>query len=114
MPMDTIASHTAGHAPVRASARFMLSHPAHLLALGFGSGLSPVAPGTAGTLWGWLAWLVLQQYLNVAQLGLLIIASLAVGWWACTVTARHLTRATSCGTKSSLSGWCCGWCCPPD
>lgn len=95
MPMDTIAPHPAGHAPIRASARFMLSHPAHLLALGFGSGLSPVAPGTAGTLWGWLAWLVLQQYLNVAQLGLLIVASLAVGWWACTVTARHLNAPDS-------------------
>ena len=37
--------------PVRPSARFMLSHPAHFIAMGFGSGLSPVAPGTAGTLW---------------------------------------------------------------
>lgn len=95
MPMDTIAPHPADHAPIRASARFMLSHPAHLLALGFGSGLSPVAPGTAGTLWGWLAWLVLQQYMNVAQLGLLIVVSLAVGWWACTVTARDLNAPDS-------------------
>jgi phosphatidylglycerophosphatase A len=31
----------------------MLSHPAHPIALGFGSGLSPVAPGTAGTLFAW-------------------------------------------------------------
>ncbi|MEO8857227.1 MAG: phosphatidylglycerophosphatase A, partial [Burkholderiaceae bacterium] len=38
----------------RPSARFMLSHPAHLIALGFGSGLSRKAPGTAGTLWAWL------------------------------------------------------------
>lgn len=28
---------------------FLLKHPAHFLALGFGSGLSPKAPGTAGT-----------------------------------------------------------------
>ena len=30
--------------------RFMLAHPAHLVALGFGAGLSPIAPGTVGTL----------------------------------------------------------------
>ena len=35
-------------------ARFMWRHPAHVLAQGFGSGLSPVMPGTAGTLLGWL------------------------------------------------------------
>ncbi len=29
---------------------FLCRHPAHFLALGFGSGLSPKAPGTAGTL----------------------------------------------------------------
>lgn len=29
---------------------FLLSHPAHFLALGFGSGLAPKAPGTFGTL----------------------------------------------------------------
>src|SRR6185437_14400286 len=36
--------------PRRATARFMLSHPLHLFSLGFGSGLSPVVPGTIGTL----------------------------------------------------------------
>lgn len=29
---------------LRPTARFMLSHPAHFIALGFGSGLSPVVP----------------------------------------------------------------------
>ena len=40
----------------RPTVRFLLSHPAHAIALGFGSGLSPVAPGTVGTLWAWLAY----------------------------------------------------------
>ena len=30
--------------------RFLLRHPAHFLALGFGAGLAPFAPGTFGTL----------------------------------------------------------------
>jgi phosphatidylglycerophosphatase A len=68
----------------------MLAHPAHLIALGFGSGLSPVAPGTAGTLWAWLAFVVLAPWLTAAQMGWLIAASLLVGWWACTVTAKNM------------------------
>ena len=34
----------------RPTLKLMLAHPAHVLALGFGSGLSPWAPGTFGTL----------------------------------------------------------------
>lgn len=30
--------------------RFFVAHPAHIVALGFGTGLSPLAPGTVGTL----------------------------------------------------------------
>jgi len=41
----------AGYAPRRPDRRFLFEHPAHLLALGFGSGVSPKAAGTAGTLW---------------------------------------------------------------
>ena len=36
--------------PRRPSLRFLLSHPAHLIAFGFGSGLSRFGPGTLGTL----------------------------------------------------------------
>jgi len=74
----------------RPTVRFMLSHPAHWIALGFGSGLAPVAPGTAGTLWAWLAYLVLQRWLDPLAIGALIAVSLAIGWWACTVTAAHM------------------------
>jgi phosphatidylglycerophosphatase A len=78
---------------VRPSARFMRAHPAHWVALGFGSGLSPVAPGTSGTLWAWLAWGVLGLWLTPAQQGWLLAAALPLSWWACTVTADHLRMA---------------------
>ena len=77
-------------APRRATLRFMLSHPAHAIALGFGSGLSRIAPGTVGTLWAWLAFVLLQRHLDDAQWALLLVAGVLVGVWACTVTARHL------------------------
>ena len=77
----------------RPSVGFMLSHPAHLLALGFGSGLSPVAPGTVGTLWAWLTFVVFDPYLSALGWALVLSFSLVVGWWACTVTARHMNVA---------------------
>jgi phosphatidylglycerophosphatase A len=76
--------------PQRPTARFMLAHPAHAIALGLGSGLSPKAPGTVGTLWAWLAFLMLQPWMNDARWALLIAAALPLGWWACTVTARDM------------------------
>ena len=68
----------------------MLRHPAHWIALGFGSGLSPKAPGTAGTLWAWLAFVVLDRWLGDLGWAALIGGGTLVGWWACTVTARNL------------------------
>ena len=75
---------------LRPTLRFMLSHPAHVIALGFGSGLSPLAPGTAGTLLAWAMWLFLAHWLTPFELGLVIALALLVGWWACTVTAIHM------------------------
>jgi len=73
--------------------RFLWSHPAHAIALGFGSGLSPVAPGTVGTMWAWVTFVLLQPHLTDTQWALLIGIGTLVGWWACTVAARHLALA---------------------
>jgi phosphatidylglycerophosphatase A len=83
----------ASAGPRAATPRFLLAHPAHAIALGFGAGLSPLAPGTVGTLWAWLVFVVLDRWLDDAQWGALIALAAAVGWWACTVTARHLRDA---------------------
>nr|WP_274518142.1 phosphatidylglycerophosphatase A [Candidatus Symbiobacter mobilis] len=76
---------------VAPTARFLLRHPAHIIAMGFGSGLSPVAPGTVGTLWAWAAFLWFQPYLHgdVAYAAVLGV-SVMLGWWVCTITARNL------------------------
>lgn len=46
------------------SLRFLLAHPAHLIACGFGSGLSPRAPGTVGTLFAWASFPLLRGSLS--------------------------------------------------
>jgi phosphatidylglycerophosphatase A len=43
----------------RPTLEFMMSHPAHFIAMGLGSGLGRIAPGTVGTLWAWLSYLLL-------------------------------------------------------
>ena len=90
---DPTMNSQAGPAPRKPDAKFLLAHPAHFIALGFGSGLSPLAPGTAGTLWAWLAYLVLAPLLSSAQMGGLIAAATLIGWWACTVTAKNMQVA---------------------
>ena len=88
------ASNTASTAGIaHPNVKFMLQHPAHMIALGFGSGLPRIAPGTVGTLWAWLAYLVLALWLTPTQIGWVIAASIPVGWWACTVTAKHMRVA---------------------
>jgi phosphatidylglycerophosphatase A len=77
----------------RPGVRFMLAHPARWLALGFGAGLSPLAPGTVGTLWAWLSFLLLDRWLTTPGWALAIAASLLVGQWACTRTAQRLAVA---------------------
>ncbi|HYC43008.1 MAG TPA: phosphatidylglycerophosphatase A [Noviherbaspirillum sp.] len=76
------------------NARFMLSHPAHLLAQGFGSGLSPVVPGTVGTLFGWLVFAVLTvrwpEIFTQSTWSTLIAAGFVIGIWACHKTGRDL------------------------
>jgi phosphatidylglycerophosphatase A len=73
----------------RISARTVLTDPVHLLAFGLGTGLSPVAPGTVGTLLGVvLAWFTLDLRLAV-QGGIAIFLVLA-GIWICDNSSRRI------------------------
>ncbi|MBU6272987.1 MAG: phosphatidylglycerophosphatase A [Betaproteobacteria bacterium] len=69
---------------------FMRPRLARWIALGFGSGLSPRAPGTVGTLWAWVAWLALPAHWPAPAQAALIALGLAIGPWACARTAHDL------------------------
>jgi phosphatidylglycerophosphatase A len=70
--------------------RFMLRHPAHVIALGAGAGLIPVAPGTAGTLLAFpLYWALTPLFSDWALLALTAFG-FALGIWACGATGRSL------------------------
>jgi phosphatidylglycerophosphatase A len=83
MAADTTTSRTP-------DARFLLSHPAHFIALGFGSGLAPRAPGTFGTLAALAIFVALSHVMAPWIVGLLAVPLFAIGVWASSVTARDL------------------------
>lgn len=79
---------------VRPNSSFMLKHPAHLLAQGFGSGLARMMPGTFGTLFGWLSFNVLSlrwpELFTPGNWLIIIAVGFLIGIWACAKTGRDL------------------------
>jgi phosphatidylglycerophosphatase A len=67
----------------------LMRDPVHLVAFGFGSGLSPWAPGTFGTLIAIPITLFVMQFGFVAHLGFAIFAAL-FGIYVCGESARRL------------------------
>ena len=66
---------------------------ARIWAFGFGSGLAPVAPGTAATLLAWpIGWL-LAALMPAAWLLALVALLFLFGVWACGVIGRELGQA---------------------
>lgn len=72
------------------TARFTFAHPARIIALGFGTGLAPVAPGTVGTVLAFPIYMLLDRWLDPLALFAVIAAFFAVGVWACGRTGRDL------------------------
>lgn len=76
--------------PQRPTPRFLFSHPAHLIALGFGAGLVPWAPGTFGTLLAIPIAYLLWSWTNDIGFLALVLAILFAGAWAAGHTGRAL------------------------
>ena len=69
--------------------RQLLRDPGHLLSFGFGSGLSPYAPGTAGTVAAIPFYLLLSRLDPLAYLAATVIA-VAIGIYLCGRTGKAL------------------------
>ena len=67
----------------------MLLNPVHFFSLGFGSGLTPKLPGTAGTLIGVLVFILMPDMNWIAYLAIVICAFL-FGIFCCQYTAKSL------------------------
>lgn len=74
--------------------KFLFAHPAHFIALGYGSGLAPKAPGTFGTLAALpLFWLLMQANASSVFLLTVTAAAFLLGVWACGVAGKNLGSA---------------------
>ena len=93
----------------------LLRNPMQFLAFGFGSGLSPKAPGTAGTL------VAIPIYLLIADLSLLhytlfIAVTSLLGIWICGVASRQLNVHDHPGIvwDEFVGYWITMWAVPAD
>jgi len=71
------------------SFRQLLKRPIELLAFGFGSGLSPRAPGTIGTLAAIPLYILLSQS-SLLNYSLLVVVAATAGIYICGRTSREL------------------------
>ncbi len=81
-------------ASFKPGASFMWSHYTHLIAQGFGSGLSPIMPGTAGTLFGWFCYAILTarwpQIFTETTWAVIIVLGFLLGIKVCDRTGRDI------------------------
>lgn len=75
---------------MRPTPRLLMSHPAHFISLGFGAGLSPWAPGTAGTLLAWALYPVIRAPLSELVFLALLTSLFVTGILAAERTGRAL------------------------
>ena len=75
---------------VKPSWKFLISHPAHLLSFGFGSGLARKAPGTFGTLVAFPMYWFLAPRFSPLMFILLLIWAFVIGIWVCDKTGKAL------------------------
>jgi phosphatidylglycerophosphatase A len=71
---------------------FLFRHPAHFIALGFGAGLSPWAPGTLGTLLAIPMALCLRWYAGDIEYAAVVVVLFGIGVWASQVTGSELDQ----------------------
>lgn len=66
-----------------------LSNPVHFFAMGFGSGLSPIMPGTCGTIVAIPIYLLLS-FLSWQSYLVFLAVIIVIGFWLCDKTSRNL------------------------
>lgn len=84
---------TSADLRVQPSWSFILSHPAHFISFGFGSGLFPGSPGTGGTLIAFPLYWYLAPHFTDVQFILVLICAFILGVWVCEKTSNELGTA---------------------
>lgn len=75
---------------IRPNLSWVYAKPWRVIAFGMGSGVLYPGPGTWGTVWGWLIWLAVFQFLHWVMVPLLLALTFVVGVWACERTGNDI------------------------
>ena len=78
--------------PVIPSFQWVRQTASRTIAFGFGCGLSPFAPGTIGTLWAWVAFLVGEYFLSTEDFIWIIGGGFLLGCWICGQVSEELGK----------------------
>lgn len=81
--------------PPQPNFKWMLGNVNRVLGFGFGSGLSSIAPGTAGTLWAWAIFLIADYILPLTSSPALLWvfgAGFIWGCWICGSVSEELGK----------------------
>ncbi|MBU3604235.1 phosphatidylglycerophosphatase A [Polynucleobacter sp. AP-Kaivos-20-H2] len=79
-------------AEVKPNFKWVFKTASRTIAFGFGSGLSPIAPGTAGTLWAWAAFLIGEYFFSTADFLWIIGGGMLLGCWICGHVSEDLGK----------------------
>ena len=86
-----------------------------IIAFGFGSGLLRPAPGTWGTLLGWLLWALGLSRLPDAGIGAVLLGAFVLGCWTCHRVGREIGTPDHGGMviDEIVAFWLVLWLTPP-
>ena len=79
-------------AEVKPNFKWVFQTASRTIAFGFGSGLSPIAPGTAGTLWAWAVFLLGEYFFSTADFLWIISGGILLGCWICGHVSEELGK----------------------
>jgi phosphatidylglycerophosphatase A len=85
-------THTNQASAPKPGFKWVFQNTSRAIAFGFGSGLSPIAPGTVGTLWAWAAFLIGEYFFSTEDFLWLIGGGILLGCWVCGHVSEELGK----------------------
>ena len=67
-----------------------LKNPSHLFATIFGIGNIPFAPGTFGSIFAWILFIVVSHFLDITNMVVLCVFIIAISIWVCDKASNDL------------------------
>ncbi|QWD90988.1 phosphatidylglycerophosphatase A [Polynucleobacter sp. MWH-Braz-FAM2G] len=77
---------------VKPNFKWVFQTAGRTVAFGFGSGLSPIAPGTAGSLWAWGTFLIGEYFFTTEDFLWIIGGGFLLGCWICGSVSEELGK----------------------